>query len=92
MAGVNKQAEHSAHGRLEGAVTVTSSNLMFENFYGKMLWKKVIGMIRKAGIGEAVMEDVAFSSLSSSQQLRHLWVQTPAGLTWAIKGVPCKGP
>lgn len=43
-----------------------SSNYKLENFYGKILWKKVTGMIKKVGIWEEFMEDVAFLPSSSS--------------------------
>lgn len=38
--------------------TVKSFNFMFENLYNKIQWKQVIGMIRKVGIWEKLMEDV----------------------------------
>lgn len=57
--------------------TVKSSNFIFENFYGKILWKQVIGMVRKVGIWEEFMEDVASSPslLPLSYFISHqLWV------------------
>lgn len=67
--------------------TVKSFNFIFEHFYGKILWKQVIGMVRKVGMWEEFMEDVAFFSFSSSYPIScgSIPFQIPTGLTGATK-------